>query len=59
MELADFGAALPANRPFSCAFERDDDLSSTQFGIDDALRANTGGISIFAGIASILRCGLG
>ena len=36
MELADFRSALPADRPFSCAFHRDDDLSPTQFGIEDA-----------------------
>lgn len=59
MELADFGAALPADRPFSCAFDRDDDLSPTQFGIEDTDFGQIQGISIFAGIAFILHCGLG
>src|SRR5262249_47829111 len=36
VELADFGAALGADRPLSCALDRDDNLSPTQLGVEDA-----------------------
>jgi hypothetical protein len=35
-ELADFGAALGADRPLSCALDRNDGLSLAQLGFEDA-----------------------